>query len=127
MVLKKSLYAVVLGLSLVGASPVIHAGDMGDSFDAAIAGDYNSAMSIWQALAAQGNGQAQFNLGLAYHGGVGVERDETIALTWYRKAAESGYDKAQAYLAVAYEEGWFGLPQDHEKANYWRQKAGLEM
>lgn len=93
---------------------------MVSSFGAAETGNYKQAVSIWQSLAAQGDAQAQFNLGLMYHGGLGLPRDEHEAVRLYQMAAEAGYQPAQVYLTVGYEEGWFGLPQDSNKAYYWR-------
>ena len=102
-------------------SGVTHAaGDMTKSFDAATAGDFTKAVSIWQDLAAEGDAQAQFNLGLMYHGGLGLPRNEEKAVDLYQRAAKGGYSAAQAYLVVGYEEGWFGLPRDSGKAYYWR-------
>ncbi len=108
-------------VAIAGMFSVAHAaGDMGKSFDAANAGDFKQAVTIWEDLAASGDAQAQFNLGLMYHGGLGLPRDETAAVKLYQQAAESGYTAAQVYLVVGYEEGWFGLPQDSSKAYYWR-------
>lgn len=96
--------------------------EMEESFDAADAGRYQQAMSIWQKLAAQGDAQAQFNLGLMYHGGLGMPRDEAEAVKWYEKAAEGGYPQAEIYLSVGYQEGWFGLPKNSSKADFWRAR-----
>ncbi len=96
------------------------AGEMARSFDAATTGNFKEAVTIWEDLAAAGDPQAQFNLGLMYHGGLGLPRNEHKAVALYREAAEGGYSPAQAYLVVGYEEGWFGLPRDIRKASYWR-------
>ena len=107
-------------------SSVNAATDMEVSFDAAEAGDFKQAVTIWKQLADQGDAQAQFNLGLMYHGGLGLPRNETEAVSWYEKAAQNGYQPAQVYMVVGYEEGWFGLPQDSNKAYYWRGVLGDE-
>ena len=112
----------VLVLALLGATQTVHAAEsMRASFDAAEVGKFDSAVTIWQALAEKGDPQAQFNLGLMYHSGLGIARNEGEAVKWYQKAAEGGYSAARIYLAVGYEEGWFGLPQDQQKALYWRE------
>lgn len=49
------------------------------------------------------------NLGLLYHSGMGVGRDEAKAVQLYHAAAEQGHALAQEYLAAGYAEGWFGL------------------
>ena len=109
---------------MVGLSSGANAADMADSFDAAGNGKFNKAVQIWQDMAVEGDAQAQFNLGLMYHGGLGLPRNEYEAVKWYIKAAEGGYSPAQAYLVVGYEEGWFGLPQNSNKAYYWKGMLG---
>ncbi|TFG59172.1 MAG: sel1 repeat family protein, partial [Deltaproteobacteria bacterium] len=43
----------------------------------------------------QGDAKAQHGLGVMYHNGFGVERDDREANKWFRKAAEGGYFKNQ--------------------------------
>lgn len=110
-----------LVLALAGTLPAAQAaGEMGKSFDAAEAGNFDRAVAIWKGLAEKGDPQAQFNLGLMYHSGLGLAQSEAEAVKWYQKAADGGYSSARVYLVVGYEEGWFGLPQDQQKASYWR-------
>ncbi len=117
--------AVVLILALAGVGPTAHAADeMGASFAAAEAENFDSAVSIWKSLAEQGDSQAQFNLGLMYHSGLGLAQNQGEAVKWYQKAAEGGYSAARVYLVVGYEEGWFGLPQDQQMPHYWRDTIG---
>lgn len=112
---------VALVLALAGTVPMVYATDeMRNSFDAAEAGNFDRAVSIWRSLAEKGDPQAQFNLGLMYHSGLGLSQSENEAVKWYQKAAEGGYSPARVYLVVGYEEGWFGLPQDQQKSHYWR-------
>ncbi len=105
-----------------GLSGVCVAGDYETAFLAAEAGDYITAAARWDQLAQSGNPEAQFNLGLMYHSGAAGPMDETEAVRWYQKSAENGYAKAQEFLAVAYREGWFGLPRDSSKSDYWAQR-----
>ena len=42
-------------------------------------------------LANHGDASCQFNLGLMYMTGHGVQQDDTAAALWFRKAAEQGY------------------------------------
>jgi hypothetical protein len=64
----------------------------------------------------------QFNLGLVYENGNGVEQDLKQAVYWYTKAAEQGYADAQYNLALIYENG-NGVEQDFKQAVYWYTKA----
>ena len=93
-----------------------------EAIDASLDQNHSNAFSLWEEQAMQGDAQAQFNLGLLYHGGIGVAQNEDIAVSWYHSAAENGYGSAQEYLAVAYQEGWFGLPRDNNRADYWYTK-----
>ncbi len=108
-----------LSALLLTLSPLAHAGDAESAFIAAEAGDYTTAMAQWRSLAQSGNAEAQFNLGLMYHSGLSGSMSEHEAVSWYEKAAQSGYPKAQEFLAIAYREGWFGLKRDPGKADYW--------
>lgn len=110
----------VLLVTLVLSMAQAH--DYNDGLLAAKAGDYNTAVMKWQPLAVQGDAMAQFNLALMYHRGLGVGIDEARAVALYKKSANNGYIKAQEFLAAAYGEGWFGLPQDQEKADYWLKR-----
>ena len=73
-------------------------------------------------LAEQGNGGAQFFLGVMYHEGNGVPQDYAQALAWSRKAADQGNATAQYLLGVMYEKGQ-GVPQDLARALAWHRKA----
>ena len=64
-------FAVAALLSLL-AVPGWGQSDAG--YDAYKRGDYATAHRIWKSLAEGGNASAQYNLGLLYHHGLGVER-----------------------------------------------------
>jgi TPR repeat protein len=114
-------YALVLALAAI--SPAF-AGDLyEEGLKAALAGDYATAFEKWKPLGMQGEGDALFQLALMYHGGLGVDQNEAIAVQLYHKAAEHGNQMAQEYLAAGYEYGWFGLPRSEELAAYYRGKA----
>lgn len=91
--------------------------------DSARQGDFAAAARDLEPLARDGSAQAQFNLGLLYHSGMGVGRDEAKAVQLYHAAAEQGYTLAQEYLAIGYAEGWFGLRKDVDKARQWFDMA----
>ena len=67
------------------------------------AGDYETAMSLWLPEAEAGDRVAQFNVGLLYAQGNGVEADPAIAAEWYRQSADQDFYRAQYYLAELYE------------------------
>ena len=65
--------------------------------------------------AQQGNVHAQFNLGLSYANGDGVEQNYTEAIQWYRMAVENKLPQAAYNLGYLYYHGQ-GVPQDREEA-----------
>ena len=120
---------VVMGVSvlLFMLSFSAHARNYNEGFVAAESGNYQSALQQWGPLAEQGHPIAQFNLALLYHSGSGINLDESKALEWYEKSAKNGYYKAQEYMAVGYREGWFGLPKNRKKADYWEKQLESNM
>ena len=72
--------------------------------------------------AESGDVEAQWNLGVAYANGDGIEENDEEALKWFLLAAELGYAEAQDTLGFLYSSG-HGVPQDFEEALKWYQLA----
>ena len=70
----------------------------------------------------QGDADAQWQLGILYHDGGVVAKDDTQAVQWFQRAAEQGYVRAQSTLGAYYWAGR-GVPQDFSKAYFWSQLA----
>ena len=51
-----------------------------------------------------------------YQNGYGVDKNNSTAVGWYRKAAEQGNAIAQVSLGVMYEFGW-GVNKDYNAAH----------
>jgi TPR repeat protein len=88
-------------------------------------GDYSGAIQKWRPLAEKGDMDAQFNLGLMYHDGLGVPRDSNESDKWYKlsfeglmKAALKGDSYAQHSLGFMYNFG-AGAPLDNKEAMKW--------
>lgn len=76
-----------------------------------------------QESAQAGDPWGQLNLGAAYdHGLAGAPRDPSLALQWYRKAAEQGLAKAQFNLAHCLVVGCDGTV-DAGQARIWMRRA----
>ncbi len=60
--------------------------------------NYAEAVKWYRKAAEQGNVGGQYNLGVMYSEGRGVERNDAEALKWYRKAAAQGNQSAQNEL-----------------------------
>ena len=90
-----------------------------EAYDLAVErGDYATAMRELRPLAEQGLAAAQFNLGLLYANGQGVQKDDAQARQWYEKAAAQGHADAQVNLGILFVYGR-GVPQDYKMAVYW--------
>lgn len=99
MSLLKSLYAgviIVTGLGL--ASPFTEAGRLA----AAPAAESKTASAEkvegYRKVAEQGDAMAQVNLGDCYANGIGITKNESEAVKWYRKAADQGLKPAKDAL-----------------------------
>ena len=75
-----------------------------------------------KALAEKGDAKAQYDLGLRFYDGIGVEKDFKEAVKWFRKAAEQGHAEAQYNLGASYHHG-DGVIQDHKEAVKWYRLA----
>lgn len=72
----------------------------------------------WRRKAAeQGNAEAQYMMGVLYHG-----KDYAQAMMWFRKAADQGNAEAQLQIGGLYSSGR-GVPQDDAQAASWFRKA----
>src|SRR5215472_3357192 len=69
-----------------------------------------------------GDPESQYELGLDYDRGVGVEKNEYEAMRWYGMAANSGHVNAQNNLGYLYETGPKAL-KDMAEAVKWYQRA----
>ncbi len=58
----------------------------------------SNALILYQQAAQQNHANAQYHLGLMYHLGDGVPKDDEQAFKWLNKAAEQGLKIAQAAL-----------------------------
>ena len=65
---------------------------------------------------------AQWQMGVRYHNGEGVPRDDVQAMQWFLRAADQGHVTAQATLGAYYWAGR-GVPQDLSKAYFWSALA----
>jgi TPR repeat protein len=113
------LLAVALTIAL--ASPAAAAG-LETGVSAYQKGDYATALSVFRAEAEKGDARGQYNLGVLYLTGHGVERDPAQALLWDRRAADQGLAVAQHQLGLLYYRGE-GTGQDYAEAAKWFRKA----
>ena len=99
--LKRLLLAISMGCFMATAN----ATPMGDATAAYEKGDYTQALKILEPLAAKGDAQAQYNIGVIYYEGRGGIQDSKEALKWYKLSAAQGNASAQNHLDLMYENG----------------------
>jgi len=107
---------------LFGSVGSVLGADFQKGLDATKAGDYETAVKEFTALAKDGNASAQYNLGQFYRRGLGVTKDYGEAAMWYLRAAEQGHNKAQYNLGKMYRRG-HGVSQDDAEAVKWYRRA----
>ncbi|MCB1562267.1 MAG: SEL1-like repeat protein [Alphaproteobacteria bacterium] len=84
--------------------------------------NYERAAAWFRQAAAQGVANANYNLGVLYHQGLGVKQNMDEAIKWYQNAAALGHPEAQYNLGIAYIEG-IGVPYDPGAAAAFFQSA----
>lgn len=88
-------------------------------------GNYEEETRKYRIIAEKGGQYSkfgQFNLGVRYYLGQGVEQSYEEALKWYHMAAEQGLAEAEYALGDMYYRGT-GVVQDYETALEWFTKA----
>ena len=76
----------------------------------------------WFKEAEFGNAKAQYELGMRFFNGDGVEKSEKEAVKWWRQAAEKENAAAQYMLGFCYEKG-YGVEQNKAEAVKLYRKA----
>ncbi len=102
--MKKMKLAIPVAALLISLS--VFAGDLEDGRAAIASGDYAKARTLLLPLAEAGNPVAQNAIGVLYMEGWGVKQDYSVALKWYRNAANSGDPRARYNLGRMYDNGW---------------------
>jgi GAF domain/Sel1 repeat/PilZ domain len=120
--------AVAVVVMVVGylVSPLVerHSADSPPASQSQVRNHNMQAKSLadLQTLAAQGDAEAQYQMGVRYDEGEGVLKDDTQAVQWFQRAADLGNVDAQAHLGAYYWAGR-GVPRDLSKAYMWSMIA----
>ncbi len=87
--------------------------------------DFKKAAFWFQKSAEKGIPNAQYNLGVLYHKGLGVKKNLDKALQLYRAASYQGHPEAQYNLGIAHIEG-IGTDYDPVQAASYFEKAATQ-
>ncbi|RVH11869.1 sel1 repeat family protein [Sinorhizobium meliloti] len=97
---------------------------MAEALARAQAGDYGSALRIWEPLARAGVARAQNNIGACFAEGLGVPENRELACKWLRLSAEAGDPVGQRNYAALHMQGLAGTDADYGiAAEYYRRAA----
>lgn len=91
--------------------------------DASRAEDYKTAAKYYSLAAKKGHSSAQYNLGLLYEEGKGIEKNMEEASKWYRRSAEQGNPLSMHSFALICYAGGEGSEQDKKEAFNWWKKS----
>ncbi len=117
------LLGIYLCTAFMLGSAQLHA-DYEAGVSAAFAGDFDTAFREFSVAAEAGLDLAQYNLGILYYTGQGVEQDFVAAFKWTLAAAEQGHLAAQFNLASLYYDGQ-GIERDRDGAVAWFSRAAM--
>ncbi len=120
---KPSLVRFALFLAILTLSTHFAAAGFDEGMQAYRSGDYALAAKEWMPLAEKGDAKAQGQLARLYYGGLGLDKDRTLAVDWARKAAEQGDATGQNLLGVLYDQGGGGLTENKKLSVFWFRKA----
>lgn len=87
-----------------------------------IRGDEKESFRWFLEAARQDSAQAQYEVGVAYSDGVGVEPSEKEAIKWFQASAKNGYPEAQFELGIRYATGE-GLKTNFPLAVRWLKEG----
>ncbi|MCK4865366.1 MAG: sel1 repeat family protein [Gammaproteobacteria bacterium] len=107
------------------ASSTILAGELDDGFKAFTAGNYEQALRLWLPLAEKDDDKAQYNLGILYQKGLGVEKNIKTAFIWYKRASANGNTDAMYNLGIMYDHGKVIYRSPKDATRWWKQAAEL--
>lgn len=76
---------------------------------------FEEAIPILKKAAKLGNPESQYNLGVCYQFGYGVEKNDSLSTNWYKKSADQGWKDGQYKMSFAHIKG-NGVKKDEKKA-----------
>ena len=113
----------LFALCLLLASHTSLASPLDEGVAAFNAGNYQQAFELWKPLAEAGNANAQYNIGLLFLNGLGLERNAVYARELFLAAAHQGLADAQYNLGLIFFEGISVFRSPREARQWWTLAA----
>lgn len=114
--------AVAVAVMLVLLPPCSRAGGLEEALDARKRGDFATAHKSLTVLAEAGNMDAVLVLARMYDTGEGGRQNDSLAWSWYQRAAMTGREEAMFRVGEFFESGR-GIPASPKDAAEWFEKA----
>ena len=115
----------VLFLFISFSFTTVQAAELEDGFQAFKSGNYEQALRLWLPIAEKDNADAQYNLGILYQKGLGVEKNLKTAFIWYKRASANGHSDAMYNLAIMYNKGRVIYRSPKDAIKWWKKSAEL--
>lgn len=87
--------------------------------------DYKEALRLWLPMAQGGHALAQYNVGISFAQGLGVEKNLAAASKWWSRSALQDNMDAQYNLGLVHARGLDGIEQNLSLAAHWWRQAAL--
>jgi uncharacterized protein len=84
--------------------------------------DYPEAFRLFKLMAEKDNDEAQFNVGMMFLEGLGVEKNRSNAFYWIKRSADQSNIDAMYQVSKMYKQG-IGTSIDTVKANKYSEEA----
>ena len=117
---KKILLIIIIILNLL--LPFYSFASFQDGLEAAQNNDFDTAYGFWKKSSDLGDPASQFNIGLLYTMGLGVNQNYREAFKWFELSASQGLAEAQYHLGLLYFEG-LGVKSSYKDSFYWFKLA----
>lgn len=122
--MKNKVLVMILSIT-IGSISLVHADNTSDLYNLGLKyykeNDYQQAFRLFQKVADQGSGRANFFLGVMYAEGAGVKQDNNKAIEFFKKSADSGNYSSMYNLGKMFEKE--GVTQDYDSAVKWYKWA----
>lgn len=121
----KRLILLFVFISSSLASGIVQSSELDDGFQAFKTGNYEQALRLWLPLAEKENDKAQYNIGILYMKGLGVEKNEKTAFIWFKRASSNGNTDAMYNLGMMYNQGRVIYRSPKDAFQWWKKAAEL--